>query len=130
MNRLDEAQKWLDAGLTHAPNDENLQSGRVLLLAVRGTLPEANAEIPKIAAMAKPSRGFHHIAHDIAAVYALQGKAPEAVEWLKKAADTGLPNYPMFMRDPNFERIRKDEVFVQFMSQLKTRWDNYNREFQ
>lgn len=130
LNRLDEAQKLLDAGLTHAPNDENLQSVRVLLLAVRGKLPEADAEIPKIAARAKPSRGFHHIAHDIAAVYALEGKAQESVEWLKKAADTGLPNYPMFARDPNFERIRNEEVFVKFMSGLKTRWENYSREFQ
>ncbi len=116
--------------MTHAPNDENLQSGRVLLLAVRGKLPEANAEIPKIAAVAKPSRGFHHIAHDIAAVYALEGKAQKSVEWLKKAADTGLPNYPMFARDPNFDRIRNEEVFVKFMADLKTRWDDYNREFQ
>ncbi|MDQ3181233.1 MAG: winged helix-turn-helix domain-containing protein [Acidobacteriota bacterium] len=130
LNRLDEAQKSLDAGLAHAPNDENLESLRVLLLAVRGKLAEADAEIPKIAAMAKPSRGFHHIAHDIAAVYALEGKTQQSVEWLKKAADTGLPNYPMFARDPNFARIRNDEVFVRFMTELKTRWENYNHEFQ
>jgi DNA-binding winged helix-turn-helix (wHTH) protein/TolB-like protein len=129
-NRLEEAQKVLDAGFAKTPDDVNLQSSQILLLAVRGKLAEADAEIPKIVAAAKPGRGFHHIAHDIAAVYALEGNAQKSVEWLQKAADAGLPNYPMFARDPNFERIRQEEVFVQFMANLKKRWDVYDREFQ
>jgi len=129
-NRLEEAQKVLDAGFAKTPDDVNLQSSQILLLAVRGKLAEADAEIPKIVAAAKPGRGFHHIAHDIAAVYALEGNAQKSVEWLQKAADAGLPNYPMFARDPNFERIRQEAVFVQFMANLKKRWDVYDREFQ
>ena len=128
--RFDEAQKLLDAARLKAPNDENLQSNQVLLLAARGKLVEANAKLPTLAATAKPNRTFHHVAHDLAAVYALEGNAHKAVEWLQKAADTGLPNYPMFARDPNFERIRQEEVFVQFMTNLKKRWDVYEREFQ
>ncbi len=128
--RFDEAQKLLDAALAKAPNDGNLQSNQILLLAARGKLAEANAKLPTIAATAKPNRTFHHVAHDLAAVYALEGDAQKAVEWLQKSADTGLPNYPLFARDPNFERIRREEVFERFMADLKKRWDVYNREFQ
>jgi hypothetical protein len=65
----------------------------------------------------------------MADVYALQGKARQAVEWLRKAAETGLPNYLLFSRDPHLDRIRRDPVFVQFMAELKMRWERYRREF-
>jgi serine/threonine protein kinase len=105
-------------------------SERALLWMMQGKTKEAMAEIPLILEKVKPGRGFHHIAHNIAAIYAIDGKTHESLEWLKKAADTGLPNYPMFARDPNFDSIRDDPDFGQFMADLKTRWENYNREFQ
>jgi hypothetical protein len=54
----------------------------------------------------------------------------EAVKWLRTSAATGLPNYPCFSRDPHLDRIRKETVFIQFMNELKTRWDGYKREFE
>jgi hypothetical protein len=70
-----------------------------------------------------------HITYDIACVYALRGKTEEAVKWLRSTADTGMPNYPLFARDPHLDRIRKEPAFIQFMAELKTRWEGYRRDF-
>ncbi len=54
----------------------------------------------------------------------------EAVKWLRTTAETGMPNYPLFARDPHLDRIRKDTAFIQFMTDFKTRWDGYKEEFE
>jgi tetratricopeptide (TPR) repeat protein len=131
--RFDEAEKILEAKIAKISRSSTpglAHSERALLWMMQGKTKEAAAEIPFIVEKVKPGRAFHHVAHNLAAIYALDGKTQESVEWLKKAADTGFPNYPMFTRDPNFDRIRNDADFIQFMADLKTRWENYNREFQ
>ena len=73
--------------------------------------------------------GYHHITYDIACVYALDHKTEEAVRWLRATADTGMPNYSLFVRDPNLDRIRKEPLFIRFMTDLKPRWESYRSEF-
>jgi len=69
-----------------------------------------------------------NITYDVAGVYALQGKTDEAVKWLRTTAETGFPNYPLFARDPYLDRIADQPGFIQFMSELKRRWDIYKQE--
>lgn len=131
--RFDEVEKIIDAKIARISKSSSpglAHSERALLWMMQGKTKEAMAEIPVIIEKVKPGRAFHHVAHNLAAIYALDGKAGDSVEWLKKAADTGLPSYPMFVRDPNFDRIRNDPGFVRFMTDLKVRWENYSREFQ
>jgi hypothetical protein len=71
----------------------------------------------------------HHAAHDIACIYALEGKSEEAVKWLREAAATGYPNYPLFERDPYLNRIRQTPEFEQFMAEMKVQFEKYKREF-
>jgi hypothetical protein len=49
------------------------------------------------------------------------GRAKEAVDWLRKAADTGFPCYRLFTRDPNLDPIRRDPMFQAFMADLEKR---------
>jgi hypothetical protein len=100
-----------------------------LLFALRGKLQEAEAAIPSILKEARNNRGYHHVTFDIACIYALAGKTDETVKWLRTTVDTGMANYPLFARDHNLNRIRKEPAFIQFMTELKTRWDGYQREF-
>ena len=76
------------------------------------------------------NRSYHHATNYVANLYALQGNAREAVEWLKKTAEYGMPNYLLFSRDSFLDRIRKDPAFIQFMAELKPRGEGYQREFQ
>ena len=48
-----------------------------------------------------------------------------AVQWLRRAADDGLPCYPCFANDPDLDRIRSDPGFIAFMKELKAQWEQY-----
>jgi hypothetical protein len=47
------------------------------------------------------------------------GRATEAVESLREAAETGFPCYPLFARDSNLDRIRQDPSFQAFLTDMQ-----------
>ena len=49
----------------------------------------------------------------------------EAVKWLVKAAENGLPCYPLFNRDPNLESLKGHSGFDAFMRELRKKWEYY-----
>jgi DNA-binding winged helix-turn-helix (wHTH) protein/TolB-like protein/Flp pilus assembly protein TadD len=126
--RLDEAEPLIAMSLAQNPNEPYWVGANALILALRGKFADAEAQIEPTKRFRK-SPNYHHAAHNFAAVYALQGKAQPAVKWLRETAETGLPSYLLFSRDPNLNRVRKDPAFVQFMAEMKTRWGGYLREF-
>jgi hypothetical protein len=68
---------------------------------------------------------FHHSAWRIASAYALLGRPRPAVEWLRRAADDGLPCHSCFATDPDLDPIRNDPGFVAFMEELRAQWEQY-----
>ena len=64
----------------------------------------------------------------IAATYAVLEQPVEAVDWLRRTADKGMPNYLLFDNDPLLDPMRDDAGFVAFMSELKPRWERLRRE--
>jgi TolB-like protein/Flp pilus assembly protein TadD len=102
---------------------------RALLLALQGKHREAEAAVPAILEKALRNRGYHHLAYDIARIYALGGKSEEALKWLRETVKEGFSSYPLLARDPFLDRIRKDPAFMQFLAEMKTRWEGYQREF-
>lgn len=125
--RLDEAERLIEAQLAGNANAPYILSKWALLFALRGRFSEAEQWIQKITALQK--RGvWGGIAHDFAFIYALQGKSRQSVEWLRKAAEKGLPSYPLLLRNPHLNPIRKDPAFIAFLSEMKTRWEGYQRD--
>lgn len=128
--RLDDAQSLLEAAIKKNSGDLRARARLALLTALKGKFAEAEGAIPPILVQAQNNRAYHHITYDIACVYALEGKTGEAVKWLRTTAETGMPNYPLFVRDPHLDRIRKEPAFIQFMSELKPRWEGFKKEFE
>ena len=128
-NRLNDAETVISQTLAKEPNNLRAQSARVRLLALQGKFNEAEALMPAIAAKAINTRSYHHVTYDFACAYALAGKVREAVEWLRKTVEYGMPNYPLFERDPHLDRIRRDAAFIQFMQEFRLRWEEYTRAF-
>jgi serine/threonine protein kinase len=64
-----------------------------------------------------------------ACIYALEGRSDEAVKWLREAAVTGFPCYPLFERDAYLNRIRQVPEFIQFMAEMRAQNERYRREF-
>lgn len=128
--RLDEAQKAMKEWSAKTPDVIYLPPRKALLSALKGDFRAAEALIPVILSRHPVKDPFyHHAAYDIARIYALEGKSVEAVKWLREAAAKGFPCYPLFERDAYLNRIRQAPEFIQFMSEMKTRWEGYRREF-
>lgn len=128
--QYEKAEAVIRMDLARAPENPMARSNMALLTAVRGNFAKAEAELPELIRRSQRSRAFHHVAYNAASIYALQGKGEEAVEWLRKAVETGMPNYTLFSRDSHLDRIRKHPAFVAFMNDLKPRWEAYQREFE
>ena len=128
-NRLNDAQPLLEQALAKDPNEPVVRLRKALFLALKEDFHAAEAEIPWILEHIQKNRGYHHNAYEIARVYALAGKSQEAIKWLRETAETGLPCYPLFERDPYLNRIRQAPEFIQFMSEMKAQVEKYKLEF-
>ncbi len=126
--RLEEAEPIISRELAQNPDGPYEIGSRALSLALRGKFTEAEALIPSTLRLRK-NPSYHHATHSFAALYALQGKAQLAVKWLRETADTGMPSYLLFTRDSDFDSIRKDPAFIQFMAELRTQWEGYRNRF-
>lgn len=95
-----------------------------VLLASSGRATEARRQI-RIAETGESFSHFHHAAYNIAGAYALMGDRAAAVRWLHRTADEGFPCYPLFAKDPTLDPLRSDPQFIQFMAELKQRWERF-----
>jgi TolB-like protein len=100
-------------------SDRRAQAVRASLLAAMRADGEARALVKTIL-----DGGYmdHHIAYSLGATFAQLGDPAEANRWLKRAAGTGLPCYPWYVRDPLLTPLRSDREFQQFLGALETSW--------
>jgi TolB-like protein len=129
LGDLPAAQRALARDLTDGPADAAALSARALwsVLAKRG---EPDADMARAIELATGNRAFHHVAYNVATIYAEQGKAHDAVAWLQRAVDTGMPNYPLFETDPPLRRLQTDPTFRAFMTDLRPKWQSLHAEFE
>ncbi|HEV8613394.1 MAG TPA: protein kinase, partial [Gemmatimonadales bacterium] len=127
---LDEDRHAVEWSIAHDQNAAVARSALAAIWALEGKFREAEQAIPSVDAATRNSRAYHHATLNFASIYALQGKARPAVEWLRKTVAAGMPDYTLFSKDPHFDRIRNDPEFVRFMAELKPVWEQYRREFQ
>ena len=52
------------------------------------------------------------------------GRAEQAVQSLREAAETGFPCYSLFARDTNLDPIRQDPHFQAFLAEMQKRSDS------
>jgi len=128
--RFEEADRLIRRRLAVEPGHFFAMSALARLEAAQGDVVAAEARIAELARMARDNRGFHHAAYDFAAIEALAGKPHEAVAWLRTTVEKGMPNYPLFARDPDLDRVRSSPDFKAFMAELKPRWYAQRREFE
>jgi tetratricopeptide (TPR) repeat protein len=96
---------------------------RAFLYATEARPQQAEREIKAAARQEKSDAHFHHTAFILAATCAEMGKPHEAVAWLRHAAETGMPNYPLFHDNPSMKKLYGNPEYEQFMAEFKPRWD-------
>jgi tetratricopeptide (TPR) repeat protein len=119
LGRRDDAWVELRRALRKYPNDPSgaLYGIEAMLLAESEPL-KAQALIEKVANR-KAVNPSHHAAYFAASAWARMGRAEEAIQLLREAANTGFPCYQLFARDPNLDPIRTDPRFQAFLADLK-----------
>jgi tetratricopeptide (TPR) repeat protein len=77
-----------------------------------------------IAQVVSGSYEDHHVAYSLGAAFAQLGRPEEARRWLDRAASSGFPCYPWFMRDTLLAPLRRDASGREFFEQLRRRWED------
>jgi serine/threonine-protein kinase len=127
LGRRDEALALLNsatADTTRAARADRAAS-RAVVLASLGRHAEANREISQARSLGEGISHFHHSAYMIAQAYALRGDRVQALTWLQRTADDGMPCYPLFRDDPNLTLIRGDPGFVRFLEAQRRQWEGF-----
>jgi serine/threonine-protein kinase len=126
---LDEAEERIRIARQVAPEDSVGSSWEALLFAKRGDIKRAEAAARKAARSKQLFTYSHHLAHAVGAAYAILGKTDSALTWLRRASETGFPNYPVFRDDPHLTGLGEIPEYRRFLSAMKRQWVAFNREF-
>ncbi|HSE46352.1 MAG TPA: tetratricopeptide repeat protein, partial [Gemmatimonadales bacterium] len=108
-----------------APENGDREAVRGLLYASLGQSKESLAHIQRAITTLVSRSHFHHAQFTIACAYARLGRKAEAVEWLRKTAENGMPNYPLFRNDPNLAGLQGESGYETFMSGLERQFEGY-----
>ena len=127
LGRKAEAKTMAEGFLRGNPQDVGglVTSMQAILAADAGDAQRAEERITAAIEHRKGYGHFHHTAYNIASAYALLDRPGEALTWLQAAADDGLPCYPLFEKDPNLDKIRRDHGFAAFLAQQKALWERF-----
>ena len=71
----------------------------------------------------------HHAAYAIGTAFAQLDQPDQAVKWLTRAIETGLPCYPWFERDPLLNPLRTLPEFQSLLGKLKSYWESANSKY-
>jgi hypothetical protein len=96
------------------------------VLAARGKRARAEKQIAIV--LAGPFKD-HHVYNSLGGAYAQLGQHEEALRWLRKAADTGLPCHPWFARDPLLDPLRGDPQFQRFLEEVRHRTEAARKRY-
>ena len=127
--QLQEARRQFEKARFHNPRNAAAPAGLALIAALEGRFSEAEAAIPADHLELEKLRTSFHAFRCYAQIYGLQGKSAETVRWLRRSMEMGMQNYPRLLRDPLLARVRSSPDFVQFMAELKQRYEAIEREF-
>ena len=103
------------------------EAARGLIYAALGRPQDAMAQIGKAVASPTSQSHFHHAQFTIASTYARLGKNALALDWLRRTAANGMPNYPLFRNDPNMRGLQGDPPYETLMAGLKQQFERYGQ---
>ena len=127
LGRKEEASATIAQFLKDYPEDNRglFTSLEAVLAASASQEQSAEEKIKLAVARGKGFGHFHHTAYNIACAYALMNKPEQAMKWLEVTADDGFPCYPLFVKDPNLDKLRQDVRFATFMEKQRLQWEHF-----
>jgi eukaryotic-like serine/threonine-protein kinase len=68
-------------------------------------------------------------AYWLGGIYTMLGDKPLALEFFQRTAALGFVNYPWFVRDKNYDRLRSDPEYQKILGGIHGRWQSIKNEF-
>jgi hypothetical protein len=90
--------------------------------------PADEAALGRALESGKLKRDYHHTLNAIACLRAAQGNPKAAVDMLRRAVETGMPNRTLFLADPLLASVRGTPQFVAFDAELEPVFRRYEQE--
>ncbi|HEY3119771.1 MAG TPA: protein kinase [Vicinamibacteria bacterium] len=117
---LDQAQALLEDVLRQNPDFDAARPLLAWCLSARGRSEEARALITE--RVQETARADHDISLWLASLYAREGMADQALEWLQRSVFLGNENYPLLRDSRNLDPLRNDPRFQSLLADLEARW--------
>jgi TolB-like protein len=129
LDQVDPVERVFDPEVP-APQPVDDRIARAMVLALRGRRAEAQALVDEIAAAGGPKQAstYHHDTYELAAVEAQLGHLDQALDWLRKTVQGGMPSYLLISRDPLLDPLRSDPGFLRLVGELRPRWEKWKAE--
>lgn len=129
LEELERAERALATARGLLGDEPMLDASEALLWAKRSDERRALDALAR-AAQDKRSLGHdHHTNHYAAAAYAVLGRKADAIEQLRIASGSGLPNHPLFATDPHLASLRDEPAMQQLLAALAEGDAAYRAEF-
>ena len=129
LGRLDEAQGKIQRTRANYPTEPQITAMEAVVASLRGDFQLAESLADQSVAAGSGTLHLHHAWHCAAGAYAICGKPEKAMTQLRRSADSGLPNYKLFSRDPLLRSLADYEEFKTFLTDLRRDSDSYCEEF-
>jgi len=125
----DEAEQALQNNLEQRPNDPLSLGLMAVIHAERLDEDTARPRMRRAEANLKSELHPRHCFHLFACAESLLNNTQASLQWLQRAADSGLPCWPWFMQDPLLTNLRKSPAGEAYLLNLKRRFDFFRAEF-
>jgi tetratricopeptide (TPR) repeat protein len=117
--QTDAAAELMKDVVDEHPNMHGIRPFMAMFLSAQGRHDEAVAQITP--AVKRNGEVDADISYSIGSVYALEGLAGDAFEWLERSISLGNANRPCLENDPNWGSLREDARFVELMKKVSHR---------
>ena len=119
--QLAEAHAAIDEVLQKDPHFDGARPLLAWCLSAEGSHEEARAVISD--RVKDVATADYDIAFWLAAFYAMEGLADEAIEWVRTAIRLGNENYPLYAGTRKLDGVRSDPRFQELLEELRRGWD-------
>jgi tetratricopeptide (TPR) repeat protein len=119
LGKRDEAWSFFTRASGKYPNDQNGNLPAIEALLLAESDPKKAYALTESVRKRKSGNPSHHAAYFAGGAMARMGRVQESVHWLREAAATGFPCYPLFERDSSLDPIREDPQFKAFMLEVR-----------
>jgi serine/threonine protein kinase/Tfp pilus assembly protein PilF len=129
FKKYEEADAALDKlnQISSASVQARSQAARSVFLAARG---EVDAAKQLADSVANGSYIDHHVAYDLGAAYGQLHHDDDALLWLRRSVESGLPCYPLFAQDPLLQPLQSNLQFRQLLGELRDKWKSAHSKYE